>query len=138
MFAVELKFDLPVRGAPDDKVDAITWLIAAFVRNGNLLEEVLLVGDSKGWTVYGAAPARDAFHKANWNGFVRQRIASLTLVNLKRLRIRFLGMVPDSSTPCRCTRPRGFFLFTTFLRLDPPVNCIHCNGTVPLYRLPRP
>jgi predicted nucleic acid-binding Zn ribbon protein len=138
MFAVELKFDLQERGAPDDKVDAITWLIAALVRNGNLLEEFLLINESKGWTVYGTAPARDAFHKANRNEFVEQGIANLTQVNLKRPRIRFLGMVPESSAPCRCTRPRGFFLFTTFLCLEPPVHCIQCNGTFSLYRLPRP
>jgi len=138
MFAVELKFDPQARGASDDKLDAITWLIAALVRNGNLLEEFLLVGESTGWTVYGVAPARDAFRMENRNEFVQQRIAALPRVKLKRPHIRFLGTVPETSAACRCARPRGFFLFTTFLHLEPPVRCIHCNGTVPLYRLPRP
>ena len=67
------------------------------LRVGNLLEEFLVAGESKWWTVYGIAPARDAFHQANWNEFVRQRIGGLTLANLKRPRIRFLGMVPENS-----------------------------------------
>ena len=137
MFAVHLRFDPQARGVSADRVDAITWLIAAFVRNGNLLEEFLLVAESKGWTVYGVAPARDAFHKANWNEFVQQRIAGLVQVKLKGPSIRFLGKVAELSAACRCERPRGVLLFTTFLQLEPPVNCIQCNGTVPLYRLPR-
>lgn len=138
MLAVELKFDPLARGASDEKVDAITWLIAALVRNGNLLKEFFLVDESKGWTIYGAAPARDAFHKANWNEYVQQRIIGLRAVNLRRPRIRFLGTVPETSDACRCAKPRSVLLFTTFLRLEPPVSCLHCNGAVPLYRLPRP
>lgn len=48
-----------------------------------------------------------------------------------------LGVVPETAPACRCAGPRGFFLFTTFLHIEPPVRCIHCNGIVPLYRLPR-
>jgi predicted nucleic acid-binding Zn ribbon protein len=138
MFAVELKFESTASGASEAKTEAITWLIAAFVRNGNLLEEFLVEGKSRGWTVYGMAPGRDAFLRANWNEFVRRRIGSLKLANLKRPRIRFLGVVPETAGVCQCARPRGFFLFTTFLHTEPPVRCILCNGIVPLYRLPRP
>ena len=137
MFAVELKFESKERGAPDAKTDAITWLIGALVRNGNLLEEFLLEGDSEDWTVFGVAPARDAFFRANRGGLVRQRITELLAANLKRPRIRILGAVPETAPACRCAKPRGFFLFTTFLDSEPPVRCIHCNGIVPLYRLPR-
>jgi predicted nucleic acid-binding Zn ribbon protein len=112
-------------------------LTAAFVRNGNLLEKFLVANGSKGWTVHGIAPARDAFHKANWNEFVRQRMSGLLPANLKRPRIRFLGVVPETAPVCRCVKPRGVFLFTTFLDIEPPVRCIHCNGIVPLYHLPR-
>jgi hypothetical protein len=62
MFAVELKFELGAPGKAEDQLDAITWLTAALVRNGNLLEEFLVRSDSNGWTVYGIIPARDAFH----------------------------------------------------------------------------
>ena len=137
MFAAELKFESKARGTPEAKADAITWLIGSLVRNGNLLEEFLLEGKAEDWTIYGIMPARDAFQRANWGGLVRQRIAELLLANLKRPRIRFLGVVPETAPACRCAKPRGFFLFTTFLDSEPPVRCIHCNGIVPLYRLPR-
>lgn len=136
MFAVELTFESNARGTRDAKTDAITWLAATLVRNGNLLKEFVLVSESKGWTVYGVAPARDAFHKRNWNEFVRQRIDALRPANLKRPRIRFSGAVPETAPACRCRKPAGFFLFTTFLHIEPPVRCIDCNGIVPLYRLP--
>ena len=48
MLAVTLKFDLLKRGAPDVTVGAVTWLLAALVHNGNLLNSYLLAADSKG------------------------------------------------------------------------------------------
>jgi predicted nucleic acid-binding Zn ribbon protein len=137
MLAVELKFESKARGSSDAKTDPITWLIGALVRNGSMMEEFLVADGSKGWTVYGVAPARDAFHKTNWNEFVGQRVVGLQQANLNSPRIRFLGVVPETAADCRCAKPRGVFLFTTFLHIEPPVRCIHCNGLVPLYRLPR-
>lgn len=135
MFVVQLTFDQLERGAADVKVDAITSLIAALVRNGNLLDEFMLAGGSKGWTVYGVAPARDAFHRANWNGFVQQKASGLRQVSLTLPRIRFLGLIPEAVPACRCAGPSGLYLFTTFLHREPPVRCIRCSGPVPLYRL---
>jgi predicted nucleic acid-binding Zn ribbon protein len=136
MFAVELKFELGAPSKAEDQADAITWLTAALARNGNLLEEFLVISDSNGWTVYGIIPAQDAFHRAHWNNLVLQRMSALRSVKLKRPRIRVLGAVPETATQCRCTAPKGFFLFTTFLHVEPPLWCIDCNGIVPLYRLP--
>ena len=138
MFVVELKFAAP---EPDDadgkRLDAITSLTAALLRNENLLE-FSIAGGSHGWTVYGLVPAKDAFDKSNRNKYVQQGFASLRQVRLKHPRVRFLGTVPETASSCECT-PRGsFFLFTTFLSLEPPLRCIRCNGTVPAYRLPRP
>ena len=96
-----------------------------------------MAADSEGWTVNGVATARDAFRKANWNDFVRQRFASLADVKLRQPRIRFLGTVPETASDCQCARQRRFLLFTTFLHTEPPLRCLHCNGTMPLYRLPR-
>ncbi|MBZ5729414.1 MAG: Zn-ribbon-containing protein [Acidobacteriia bacterium] len=70
------------------------------------------------------------------NEFVRQRIGALRSANLRRPRVRVLGVVPETATPCRCAAPKGFFLFTTFLHIELPLWCIGCNGIVPLYRLP--
>jgi len=136
MFAVELKFELRAPGAADTQTDAITWLAAALVRNGNLLEEFLVRGHPKQWLVYGVAPAPDAFHQAHWNNLVRQRMRALRSVNLKRPSVRVLGVVPETAAACRCTSPQGFFLFTTFLHVEPPLWCIDRNGIVPLYGLP--
>lgn len=137
MYAVKLKFESKARGATAAQTDAITSLIAALVHNGNLLAEFLTGGASGGWTVYGTAPARDAFHKANWSESVRQRFDELPAASLKRPHIRFLGVVPETAPVCQCAKPRGFFLFTTFLDVEPPLRCIDCNGVIPLYCLPR-
>jgi len=139
MFAMELKLGARARGAAPAgaRVEAISWLTAALVRNGSLLDEFIVARESNGWTVYGVAPARDAFRKPNWNEFVRRRIDGLGRVNLKRPTIRFLGAIPESEPACRCAETSGFFLFTTFLHKEPPVRCLDCNGSVPVYRLPR-
>jgi len=100
MFAVELKFELRAPGAADAQTEAITWLAAALVRNGNLLEELLVRGHLKQWLVYGVAPAADAFHQVHWNNFVRQQMRALRSVNLKRPSVRVLGAVPETATPC--------------------------------------
>jgi predicted nucleic acid-binding Zn ribbon protein len=136
MLAVELRFESKSIGAPEKKTDAITWLLAALVRNGNLLEEFLVECRSAEWLAHGIAPARDAFRKSSWNKFVQQRIDGLRLANLRRPRVRFLGVVPETAPACQCAKPKGFFLFTTFLHTEPPLRCIHCKGVFPLYRLP--
>jgi len=136
MYAVELQFDLQTRRASYARLSKISSLIAALVKNGNLLDQYVLTAESKKWTVHGMTPARDAFRKANWNSFVQQEMVALAKANLEHPRIRFLGIVPETAPACRCSKPRGFYLFTTFLQLEPPVRCIHCSGTVPLYRLP--
>jgi len=140
MLAVELRFDKKAQGdaAADSRTDAIMWLIGAFERNGSLLDDFLVAGGPSHWTVYGIAPARDAFRKANWNEFVQRRMDGLADVYLKWPLIRFLGTIPETSPACRCKKPGGFLLFTTFLDIEPPLRCIDCYGMFPQYRLPRP
>jgi predicted nucleic acid-binding Zn ribbon protein len=137
MFAVELRLVPSGRGDSCARVDAITSLAATLVRNGNLMRDYVVTADRTGWTVTGVAPARDAFRTANLNDFVRQRFAGLAAVNLSQPAIRFSGTVPETASDCRCATPRRFLLFTTFLHTEPALRCLRCNGTVPLYRLPR-
>jgi predicted nucleic acid-binding Zn ribbon protein len=138
MFALELRFGAQPGGEPDTQVDAIGSYLAALFRNGNLLKTRLIAAEDHGWTVYAAAPARDAFKKANQNEFVQRCISNLKAANVSRPRIHFLGTQPDTVSDCRCPAPRAYYLFTTFLHEEPPVRCMECNGVVPLYRLPRP
>jgi predicted nucleic acid-binding Zn ribbon protein len=113
-------------------------LIGALVRNGNLVEGCLLAADRKGWSIHGVTPARDGLRVVSWNETVRSRIRALADVKLKPPQVRFLGTVPETAPACKCSRQRGFLLFTTFLHTEPPLRCLYCYGTVPLYRLPRP
>jgi hypothetical protein len=110
MFVVELKFAEP---KPDDadgkRLNAITSLTAALLRNENLLEFSIASG-SHGWTVYGLVPAKDAFDKSNRNKYVKQGFAGLRQVGLKHPRVRFLGVAPETASSCECTRRGGFFL----------------------------
>jgi predicted nucleic acid-binding Zn ribbon protein len=139
MFAVELKFESSARGGSSDaKRDAIGWLIAAFVRNGSLMEQFEAEGAGEKFSVYGMTPARNAFHRANWNDRVRIQIAALKAANLKRPQIRILGIIPETAAVCQCAKPNGYVLFTTFLSVEPPLRCIDCNDTIPVYNLPRP
>jgi predicted nucleic acid-binding Zn ribbon protein len=136
MLAVELKFAHQTPRGTEAQVSAITSLIGAFIRNGNLVEWPMLASEADGLTVYGTAPARDAFRKATRNVYVQRSISGLAQAKLKGPRVRFLGKIPETAEDCRCARPKGYILFTTFLHLEPPLRCMHCNGTVPLYRLP--
>ena len=138
MFALELRFGAQERGEPDTQVDAIGSYVAALFRNGSLLKNWLIAAEDHGWTVYAAAPARDAFKKANLNEFVQQRISNLKAAKVSLPCIRFLSTLPDTASDCRCPAPRAYYLFTTFLHVEPPVRCMECNSVVPLYRLPRP
>jgi predicted nucleic acid-binding Zn ribbon protein len=138
MFASELRFGRLSSGEPDRQVDAIGSYISALFRNGSLLKNWLIVAEDHGWTVYAAAPARDAFKKANQSEFVQQCIRNLKAAKVSRPRIRFLSTLPETASDCRCPAPQAYYLFTTFLHEEPPVRCMECNGVVPLYRLPRP
>jgi predicted nucleic acid-binding Zn ribbon protein len=138
MFALELRFEAEPGTAPEAQFDGIGSYIAALVRNGNLLKEWLIATEEHGWTVYAAAPARDAFKKASQNEFVQQRLGKLKEAKVGRPRIRFLSTMPDTASACRCPAPGAYFLFTTFLHTEPPLRCMDCNGVVPLYRLPTP
>lgn len=127
MLAVTLKFDLLKRGAPDVTAGAVTWLLAALVHNGNLLNSYLLAADSTGWTVHAAAPTRDFFKKANWNKSIQKRFSDLKQTNLKRPRIQLLGSIPETMLPCGCILRTGLF-FTTFLDLGR--DALQMNPTV--------
>jgi predicted nucleic acid-binding Zn ribbon protein len=137
MLAVELTVDSIKSRASFARTHRVTSLISALVRNGNLVEAFPVAAGSGAWTVHGIAPARDAFQKANWNEYVQRAISGLAQVDLKLPRIRFLGPVPETGSAFRCGKPKGYFLFTTFLQMGPPVHCIDCGGPIPLYRLPR-
>jgi hypothetical protein len=67
-------------------LDAITSVIAAFVRKGNLQKGYSLGRDSEGWVAYGLAPARDAFKMVHMSNFARERVDGFGDVRLKRLR----------------------------------------------------
>jgi predicted nucleic acid-binding Zn ribbon protein len=138
MFSLELRFAAKPGAEREAQFDAIGSYVAALRRNGNLLKEWLIAAEDHGWTVYAAAPARDAFKKANQNEFVRKRLSTLKEAKVGRPFVRFLSTLPDTAPDCRCSAPLAYFLFTTFLHSEPPVRCLECNGVVPLYRLPTP
>jgi predicted nucleic acid-binding Zn ribbon protein len=77
MFALELRFAAKSGTERDAQFDAIGSYVATLRSNGNLLKEWLIAVEDHGWTVHAAAPARDAFKKANQNDFVRQRLSTL-------------------------------------------------------------
>jgi predicted nucleic acid-binding Zn ribbon protein len=136
MFFVELKFRV-LQGSPTAAQENALWSLGGYLRrNGSLLTDALPVIGPEEFTISGVAPAKDALRKANWNKWVRQGIANLTKVHLSRPAIRFLGTVSEMATPCECKRQSEYFLFTTFLTNEPPLRCLRCEGTIPLYRLP--
>jgi len=48
-----------------------------------------------------------------------------------------VGAIVEADEACSCQSPAAHVLFTTLVRVEPPVLCSDCGAYVPLYRLPR-
>lgn len=138
MFLVEIKFEVqePVEG--DAQIGAVWSLLGSLVHGGNLHDNFSFGCQSFGWVAYGSAPAKDAFKKQSLTRFALQSLKGFKGVKLKHPHFRFVGKVPETASSCRCIKPKGYILFTTFMTFEPPVRCIRCGGTVALYRLSCP
>ncbi|MDQ1921508.1 DUF2310 family Zn-ribbon-containing protein [Massilia pseudoviolaceinigra] len=83
------------------------------------------------------APAADSLD-ARYNGtHVRQRIADARQAGVT-FAWSVIGEQSDSAQACGCADPSAYLLFTTYLTVESPVQCMDCFGVVPLYRFKAP
>jgi predicted nucleic acid-binding Zn ribbon protein len=135
MFVVELKFDALTRGNVPAKRLAVFMTMGALKYRGHLIGASYLTRKGKAWTLYGLAPAKDAFQKSKLGAQVQEKLAGLTHANVKLSSIRFLGEL-ENTPVCRCKKNSGLVLVTSSLTPRPPLSCLRCGHPVPTYRLP--
>ncbi|ATQ77137.1 hypothetical protein CR152_23425 [Massilia violaceinigra] len=83
------------------------------------------------------APAADSLDERYHGTHVRQRIAEAQQAGIT-FAWSVIGEQSDSAQACGCADPSAFLLFTTYLTVESPVQCMDCFGVVPLYRFTAP
>lgn len=135
MFALELNFRN--RGkAEEDALLLATSYVSALAKNGNILSDWVMTTNGAEWRVHAVAPDRGAFKRSAQSSVVLKYSAQLKAAKVSVSRVRFLNRLHEVAEVCRCGSPAAYYLFTTFLHIEPSVRCMNCSGIVPLYHLP--
>ena len=79
----------------------------------------------------------DSLHRKFNNAYVNQQMDALERLCLSKLTFETLGKTrSDYQSPCTCTQPDFYILFTHYTTIASPLTCGSCFKSVPLYRLP--
>lgn len=81
-------------------------------------------------------PGHDALQPQFHNRYVNQNLSRLHERGISAPRAVLTAPDPCGADLCTCASPGSYLLMTNFISLEPPVRCLDCMGTVPLYTLP--
>jgi len=136
MHVVELQFRSKSGGpAPADANDAVSNLIWALERNGQLVPDATRpdyeAADAS--CVIAFAPEATSLRPKLYSPRVRAALAALKRAGVAAPRCRVLGASPNSLVPCACREPSAMVL-ADISACELPTRCGDCDGTVPFYR----
>jgi predicted nucleic acid-binding Zn ribbon protein len=124
-----------IRFPGDADVDAVEALIAAWYKNGQVLDwQTAKSADLV--RVLALLPKPNALEPANNNTYAAQALKDLAARHINPPEVLLLGVDPESTVPCACIRRESLVLFTTYMSKQSPLRCGDCFGPVPLYELP--
>lgn len=135
-----LRIDMRFAGPPpaDGPAEHMILYLGALRMNGQVCGSDWPIVMENGCCVATVlAPTADSLDERYHGTHVRQRIA-----HAEQAGITFgwtvIGEQSDSARACGCAEPSAYVLFTTYLTVESPLQCMDCSGMVPLYRFPAP
>lgn len=138
MLIAQVDFDILVDSGCEKQSDAIYSVLAAYSRDGRILDENFGIFQSENtFKSFVSIPAEDAFEKLLGSKYISEAIQKLNTVGLSPPNHKILGKETENSESCECENSSTYFLITNFLSIQSPVKCFDCNLPVPLYWFPR-
>lgn len=137
MHVQRLEFRTSGNTDPVEVADLVLGLLSALRMNGQVC--------GREWPIHfeGAVchttvltPNHDSLLPQFHNRYVAKELSRLAEQGISAPNAVLTAPDPCSAALCACTSPSGYLLFTNFVSLEPPVQCLDCLGTVPLYTLP--
>jgi predicted nucleic acid-binding Zn ribbon protein len=118
----------------EPSTDAVQALLGAWRMNGQVCgREWPIVSEAQGYSVVVLSPEHDSLHASFNSGYAATAVERAEAEGW-RIDFHALGEDAESAPTCRCHNPSGYALFTTYLSLDSPVQCMDCWCPVALYR----
>lgn len=131
MFTAEVHFV----ASHDAEIEAIESLIAAWCKNGQVLEWQSAV-TQRGYVILAQLPKDTALNATNNNVYASEALREIAKLEIQAPKIMILGSDPQSAEPCSCLKRSSLVLYTHYLSKESPIRCGDCFGPVPLYELP--
>lgn len=137
MFVAELTFRKKRKQVTtDDASNAFGWLLAALLKNGQILADNQVAEAGNVFKVYVSLPASDALASEHNSEYVQKCYAELATAGLSQPVIRIVGRDPSQDLACDCKKSKSYILFTHLFLNHSPLRCGDCFCPVPLYRIP--
>ncbi|PQV63465.1 putative nucleic acid-binding protein, contains Zn-ribbon domain [Abditibacterium utsteinense] len=110
--------------------------ISALQTHGNMLngEAILELADCV--QVRGVIAADDALSQTNWSIYTLESWEKLKQISVQEPQLRLIEEIDNDDAVCCCATFNSLVLFTTYIAISSPVDCLNCGLPVPLYRLP--
>ncbi|WP_343818049.1 DUF2310 family Zn-ribbon-containing protein [Dyella marensis] len=115
--------------------DLIGDLLAAWRMNGQIYgSEWPIHAHGEAFSTTVLCPEEQSLDDRLNNKYVNKAIARCEMKGLL-LATEVLGKHIESLSPCSCSSPSAYVLFTTYVTLVSPIRCIDCFGPIALYRM---
>lgn len=124
----------PGAGDAEEFAGAVWSYLGALYRNGQLVGSDCVVARAENHLECACVgPERGSLSPAYFNMEAQECYKRLSAISGRDPEAAVVGVTLEERI-CECGCPSAFALFTTYLRIAPPVICIDCGGHVPLYR----
>lgn len=81
---------------------------------------------------------KDSLDSRYNNIYVNAQIQKLEKLCNSKIQFKLIGVnYKDHNTACTCNKSEFYILMTNYTTIESPITCGTCNGSVPLYRLPK-
>lgn len=118
----------------DRAADRANDLLSCWYKNGQVLGDDWPLADRGGeLEAFVRIPETTSLDDRNHNVYAKQVLAALVPPAPV---VELLGAQPGAVATCACRASSALAFFTHYLSVAPPIRCLDCFGSVPLYRLP--
>ncbi len=133
MFTARVYFSCP----NDDLYQTISWLLAAWYQNGQILASPTPTALGNGQLqVFLSIPEANSLAPDVSNRAVQETMGEYRRLADTLPEVHVLGEDPEGLRACGCPSRSGLILYTHWCSVDPPLRCLDCFDPVPLYRVP--
>jgi predicted nucleic acid-binding Zn ribbon protein len=137
MYVTRISFsrmNSPAQGE-ESSTETVDRVLGTWRMNGQVCgREWPFVSEGSGYSITALTPERNSLESVFNSSYVTAALARAEAEGL-HMAWQSLGLDAESSPACSCANPSAYVLFTTYVTLTPPIRCMDCFQSVPLYRM---